>query len=110
MFNGNNGLLKINTGQEALFLLVCKKLKQQQIVHHDEAMEIYLSVVQMSEYTGWNCWDNDSGKWEWKSRLKNEWEIEGCFQAWLLRALGTLIKKGYLTVIPCIEFTKQIEN
>jgi len=105
LFNGEK-LPKINKGQEALYLLICKKIKAKKKVEYDELMEIYKSSVQMSEYTSDNYWDNEKGDWGYKTRLHTDFEINYLMQSWLLRALGSLIKKGYLMVLPMIEFTK----
>lgn len=108
IFNGN-GMPKINTGQEALFLLICKKLKRKEIIQREEIKKIYTSVVQKSKYTSEYCWDREKGGWRYQPRKYQEWEIENLVTSWLLRALGSLIKKGYLAVVPRIEFSNQIE-
>lgn len=105
IFNGN-GLPKINGGQQALFLLVCKCLKHSRKVEYEEIMGIYTSVVQRSCNKSDGYWDKEKNCWGWNSRRYDPWEIDILAQSWLLRALGALIKKGYLTVVPCIEFSK----
>ena len=101
---------EINTGQEALFLLVCKKLKEKQIIQHEEIKEIYTSMVQRYEYTNEHYWNQEKGEWSDRPRKYYEWEIDNLITSWLLRALGALIKKGYLTVIPRIKFPNQLES
>ncbi len=110
IFNGNNGMPKINTGQEALFLLISKKLKEKQIIQYEETKQIYTSTVQRSEYTTESSWDNIRGEWVYEPRKYQEWEIEILVYSWLLRALGALIKKGYLAVIPRIELSNKIKG
>ena len=110
IFNGDNGMPKINTGQEGLFLLVCKALKEKRIVQYKEIKHIYQTVVQESEFTGFEYWDTEKQEYVWKSRKYSDWEIDNLTNSWLLRALGSLIKKGYLAVIPRIELSKQIEG
>jgi len=109
IFHTNN-MPFINTGQQALFLLICKKLKQKTTVEYEEIKNIYTTTVQRSEYTSEDYWDREKDKWNWTSRKYEDWEIDNLMSSWLLRALGALIKKGYLLVIPRIEFTKQLRN
>jgi hypothetical protein len=106
---GDGDLPKINKGQEALFCLVSRKLKEQKKVEYDELMEIYLYNVQMCSLRSEAVWDSKTGKYSYEGRPYRDFEIEQMMQSWLLRALGTLIKKGYLMVIPRMEFTKKQE-
>lgn len=109
LFNGN-GLPKINSGQKALFLLICKKLNQREIIKYGEYEKIYFNEVKQYNQRGENYWDSEINDWGWRYRDYNDYEIEQMVKSWLLRALGTLIKKGYLIVLPRIEFVKSNDN
>lgn len=108
IFNGDSGMPGINTGQEALFLLVCKALEEKRIIQYKECEHIYKTTVMVSEF-GWSdFWDSDEQEWKDKQYKRTDWEIKQLADSWLLRALGALIKKGYLTVIPRIELSKSL--
>ncbi|MCK5609329.1 hypothetical protein KAR91_46075, partial [Candidatus Pacearchaeota archaeon] len=85
---------------------ICTKLEEKAIVQYKEVEGIYLNTVQVSQYTYGSYWDNAAQSWESKRRLYEDWEVKVLVNAWLLRALGTLIKKGYLTVLPRIQFSE----
>jgi len=105
IFNGSK-LKGVNDGQRALLILICKKLKDGQHVQHDELITIYKTKVQREQ----RCWtpyyDHEKEKWGHRYEDYTDYQIESNAQNWLLRALGALIKKGYLTVLPRIDFSK----
>jgi hypothetical protein len=100
----------VNDGQRELFGLICRRLKEKAIVQHREILFIYQTYVQESEYSSAGYFDEEQDKWIENFRKYKDWEIEALCNAWLLRALGTLIKKGYLTVIPQIQFAELPEK
>ena len=103
---GNGELPRLNGGQEVLFHLVCEAIWENKKVDYDDLMDVYQFEVQRSGNKSTLCWDEASGKHVWRSSPYADWELEQLMQSWLLRALGALIKKGYLTVVPRMELVR----
>ena len=72
---------------------------------NEELEIIYKEKVQRYKSAKRGLWDSQEG-WIEEPRKYFDWEIDQMLQAWVLRALGALIKKGYLTVIPRISLNK----
>lgn len=67
IFNGND-LPGINTGQEALFLLVYQAVKEKRIIQYKEVKHIYQTTVQVSTYTWDEYYDNEKQEWADRTR------------------------------------------
>lgn len=70
-------------------------------VSFDEAFAIYKHRVGSGYRT--YSYESPDGKWIAKKCQWTQYEWERNFRNWIFRALGTLIEKGCLTVIPTIE-------
>lgn len=103
LFQGH--LKPLNDGQRALLRLVTEKYQNGGIVQYEELEIIYKEKVQRYKSAKRGLWDSQEG-WIEEPRKYFDWEIDQMLQAWVLRALGALIKKGYLTVIPRISLNK----
>lgn len=109
MFDDGN-LPSLNTGQKALFLLVCDALEQKRAIQFKECKYIYKMAVQKSDFSSWYYLDEETQKYVQVKRKYSDNEVDNKCNGWLLRTLGSLIKKGYLTVIPRIELKKTLSN
>ena len=101
LFNGK--LRPINEGQKALMVLVSIKYQSYEHIEYEELRTIYQKKVQRNKHSTY--WTRDG----WKTVDYADWEIYNLTTSWVLRAIGTLVKKGYLTVIPKINFSKQLK-
>jgi hypothetical protein len=95
-------LKPINDGQKALLRLICEKYKNNEPLQKEEAKQIYIEKVKRKIGITYTYRLGDS-PWETKTYPYKDWELDQLTISWMLRALGALIQKGYLTVIPRIQ-------
>jgi hypothetical protein len=98
---------KINNGQIMLYQLVCEKIKTKQTIQYQEIEDIYINHVQRSKSGACLVWDKEKKHYTWEKRNYDEADIQRLAESWVLRAIGTLIKKGYLTVVPVMNLRKK---
>lgn len=91
---------KLTKGQLALYELILEANKNKFVISKERLKMIYINSVQRSmEY--WNPWKEKIGdQWKGGYEQRSEWQLDINCLAWFTMALGSLIKKGYLTVIP----------
>ena len=99
-------LKNINNGQKTLLRLICKKHNKRELIGRDEITKIYKEEVQRNKLFLNYYYDHDEKKYKTERIPYNEYQIEFYVTSWVLRALGALIRKGYLTVMPRIDFSK----
>ena len=93
----------LTPAQKALVALIINKYKAGTQIILDEVRPIYKLAMRESEhYMGWR---DDDGVWQERRRPYTEQYMKDKATQWLLRNLGSLIKKGYLTVIPRISLS-----
>lgn len=95
----------INDGQKELLNLICLKYQNNQSINKEEIVNIYRLKVQRQKerWDNYYEYDRQNDKWRGAYVPYSSWHIEDLATSWLLRALGALMKKGYLTVIPRIN-------
>lgn len=98
---------KLNEGQKAFLALVEDCFKKNKPITHDEIREIYLTKVSSHVIQYW-CWNQATQKNEYWTTKRSDWDIDTGTQNWIVSCIGRLVRKGYLTVIPTIQF-KQLE-
>lgn len=95
---------RLTPAQRDLYVLVCDVCKGNNRLTKDDAFEVYKKYA-AGEGWFW-VYDHDNPGHEKQVRKKWPdylWQYN--FQNWLFRALGALVVKGYLTVIPAIDFS-----
>ena len=105
LFEGK--LLGLNDGQKMLLRLICDKYKNGRTITHDDILNIYQQYVQRYTHSPVRTYDFGTQSWKYKEVPFSDWYVEELARSWLLRALGALIKKGYLTVIPRIDLSRK---
>ena len=99
IFNGK--LRPINDGQKALMILISKKYEKKEQIEYEELEKIYQKKVQRNKKYHY---------WTYKNECIYEdyldYQMTQLVTSWVLRAIGALVKKGYLTVIPKINLTR----
>ena len=105
LFEGK--LLGLNDGQKMLLRLICDKYKNGRTITHDDILNIYQQYVQRYTHSSVRTYDFGTQSWKYKEVPFSDWYVEELARSWLLRALGALIKKGYLTVIPRIDLSRK---
>jgi len=108
----NEKLRPINDGQKALMVLISKKYKTSEQIDYNELKEIYEKKVQRSKkyYEYYHTYDEKEKKWIGGYVIYEKWRVELMVTSWVLRAIGALVKKGYLTVIPKINLSRLEEK
>jgi hypothetical protein len=101
---------RLSKGQRNLYILVCEKIKTDQILLFKEAKDIYVKFVNAHVVNGvpyhyyyWVPIPNEPGHYTSELRPMTEDEINFTSLKWLTMALGALILKGYLTVMPAVD-------
>lgn len=105
---------KLRPGQLALYVLFCRSVKESRVLKREEIFTIYKDYVAEGESDKFiYAWDGTRNG-VWKVVSWDEWEWKRNFEGWFVRTLGSLLKKGYLRVVPAIDLSdcdlKQVEN
>ena len=113
---------KLSTGQKVLFDLICEKLKSGDKLTIEESRKIYIKNVCRSFENGKPAVYNyyykriQEPKWNKDGKLILDAKFEGRYEPmteqylnltvlqWLTHNIGALVLKGYLKVLPIIEF------
>ena len=89
---------RLNQGQTMLYKKISEVTDNKETLHFSDAMEIYKTFV-LRETRYWPEWGN-------KSYPYTDWQLKEYCNNWLLRAIGALVKKGYIAMIPMIDLEK----
>lgn len=106
---GINRTTRLTKGQLALYELILEANRDKFVISRQRLKTVYVNNVQRNkEY--WNPWKERVGdKYRGGYEHRNEYvENINCMN-WFTNALGALIKKGYLTVIPKFNLKKAKE-
>jgi len=98
-------LNSLTKGQERLMLKVFQAFKNKSKINLDEIIDIYKNFVMRSPY----LYDGDFLNYNGEKVLKDEWRIETNARSWCMNAIGSLVRKGFLTVVPNIDLSRAIE-
>lgn len=92
----------LTKGQKQLYKLICNCLKSGKEITKDDVVHIYENyVMQSSQYHDYHF---VNGEREYFVCDKPEWHIKTQSMVWLFRNIGSLVLKGYLTVLPKFDF------
>lgn len=101
-------LRPINDGQKALLRLISEKYQNGGIISKDEMTKIWNEKIRRHN----KFWDYYGGEYDTTLKRRTgayrdyeDFQIDQLVTSWVLRALGALIQKGYLTVIPRMQFS-----
>lgn len=98
----------LTKGQEKLLALILDKYKKSEKILIEEVQPIYQIAMTRKRNQGWFR-DSEGKTHEWDNEYTPAYLTDKATQ-WLLRNLGSLIKKEYLTVIPRIQLNKENPN
>jgi len=92
---------KLTDGQQAMHNLLSRAFIEKRVVKKAELFDCYREVAKghhnIEKYTD-GAWITRLEPWDTYFWNKN-------FEAWFVRTLGALVKKGSLRVVPSIDFT-----
>lgn len=99
----------LSKGQKVLYSLICKKLEREERLTFQEAKDIYINnscrdvrdgIPYRYDYYHRNAEDKIVGA----CIPMEEWYLSQIVMMWLTHNIGCLVLKGYLKVIPTIDF------
>ena len=99
----------LSSGQQELYKLLCDTLNgKTEKVARPDIINIYNKTVRRSEkrYEDYHKYDHENKRWIGSYVEYEDWRIEMYAEMWFIRALGALIRKGYITVIPLIDLSR----
>ena len=99
----------LTKGQRSLLDLINEKTASGEVINMKECSKIYLKDVQRSTYTNDQTYNHETKDWVMYRRKRVDYEIENSIIQWTVYALGALVKKGYVAIMPMIDFTKTKE-
>ena len=104
----NDKLRPINDGQKALMILISKKYEKAEQIEYEELEKIYHEKVQRNKkyWSYYHTYDEQEKRWYAGYEEYEKWQLDILVTSWVLRSIGTLVKKGYLTVIPKINLSR----
>ena len=104
-----NKLPKLRPGPMQLYLLFHNSVAEKRVIKRDELFFIYKEYVAKGKgYT--QRWSSEYNKLVWVICDWCEWQWETNFNNWFTNTLGSLLKKGYLRVVPAVDLTKCSEE
>lgn len=98
-------LPKLHKNQLGLYVLFCNAVKDNRVLSGDELFAFYKNNVASGE--------SDypvHGSQLWQPLPWREWEWKRNFESWFIYSLGSLLKKGYLRVVPAIDLSQLSAN
>lgn len=101
-------LPKLRPGPMALYLLFHNSVAEKRVIKRDEIFFIYKEYVAAGK--GYSQVLSKDRKLVWVIRDWMDWQWEQNFNNWFVRTLGSLLKKGYLRVVPAIDLSKYSEE
>lgn len=101
----------LTDGQRCLYGVICEKLKSDTPIYAEEAVKMWLENVSRANfingephtYEYYGRYDDIQKKWVPCWRKLSDWEIKTRSITWLMAAIGALVLKGYLKIIPQLE-------
>ena len=94
---------KLRSGQQELYNLFCKSIKEKYIIKKQEIFEIYKNQVAVG--TSYVARQGNDGNTIYVDAEWSEWEWGRNFNQWFTHSLGALLKKGYLKIVPAIDLS-----
>jgi len=89
-----------NTGQRELYLLILRTLCQGKELPRAEYIQIYRKHSERSSTFEWATMNMTTGKRECGVKTKSDhWRDESA-DAWVVRTIGLLVKRGILIITP----------
>jgi len=98
---------KLSIGQLKIYTLFCQSIKEERVVNREELFQIYKKHVGRGD-SEVHVRKGDVIVWE--DRPWCDWEWNRNFETWFVYALGALLKKGYLRVMPAIDLSEISES
>lgn len=102
---------RLTAGQKELYFLLCEKIKNNSILTIDEAKKIYIDFSCQCKKDGipywykWTGWNKEENRAIYEFVPMNEAMIVDATLRWLVYNIGVLVMKGWLKILPIIEFT-----
>lgn len=93
---------RLTDAQSELYALICNVCKGSKGLKKEDTFAIYKKYARGK---GETYSTNSEGVRVWRWVDWCDWEWNRNFNSWLFRSLGSLVMKGYLTVIPTIDFS-----
>lgn len=94
---------KLRKDQRKLYMLLCYRLKKKAQVTRNDIIYLYKKYVQRIPEKFTNIYNHDKKEWETGYVLLKDYETQDRAMKWFISALGRLIVKGYLIVLPVIN-------
>jgi hypothetical protein len=100
----------ITPGQEYLYRTICDKISGEDKLTLKEAREMYIAfgcrdVRNGIPYCYNYWWRNEKGDMVGRSEPMTEDMIKTAVVMWLTHNIGSLVLKGYLTILPALELS-----
>ena len=86
-------------------MLMLQKVRDREAITRQEVIELYQSYVQRDSQRAIHA--KKGGEWTCTVVNKAPWEIEDQAMQWLRSNIGTIVLKGFLTVVPRFELDAQ---
>lgn len=103
-------LPKLRKSQLDLYELICNCCKNNQTLNVTEAFIIYKKHGAGQSWNDYLKYDKENDRWIGGVRIWNDYIWKQNFKLWILHTLGALLWKGYLTVLPTIDFSELLNN
>lgn len=97
-------LPKLYPAQKDLYALICETCINGELLNTSKAFAIYKSFAKAKTYH--NYYNSETKEYFSKTTEWGEWEWSLNFKNWILRSLGQLVMKGYLKIMPTIDFSE----
>ena len=97
-------LPKLRPAQAELYELIIDACTEKKQLDMNKSFEVYKKHAAGKGWCYYAKHDDINHQWIGAEKVWSDWHWKLNFRNWLLRALGALICKGYLTVLPAINF------
>lgn len=104
---------RLSKGQVPLYAKLVKNSNEGTVLQYEECEEMYLKYGCRGirsgiphTYNNYKSWDEKSDSWKGAYEAMTECEIQRATSMWIMHNIGSLVLKGYLKVLPQIEFGK----
>ena len=95
---------KLKPGPLALYVLLWTAVQDQRTVTRKECFAIYKEKVGCGQSECRVYKDGEFSHWGWRDW--NDWQWQQNFEVWFVYTLGSLMKRGYLKLVPAVDLSK----
>lgn len=96
---------ELRPGPKALYILFFNAVKEERVLKRAELFSVYERYVARGK-SDRPTWATPTSNSVWRSVNWNEWEWDRNFETWFVYTLGSLLKRGYLKIIPAVDLSK----